>query len=498
MSLPEKVREKLRDIPDKPGCYMMRDRRGRIIYVGKASSLKKRVQSYFRQATFRGASPKLKGLISSVHDLDYVVVRNEAEAVLTEGRLIKDYKPRYNVSFRDDKRFLLLRADERDPFPRLRLCRIKRDDSAAYYGPYASSAAARATLDFVEKRFGLRKCTTRIPGEEAYKHCIDDIIRHCSAPCVGKVTKEEYFEKFTEACAFLRGQRPKYLKELGEAMEAASASLEFERAAVLRDTLFSLRAAVKQSARVAATPEMKRQESLAGIEELRKALKLNKPPRVIEAFDVSNISGTYSVASMVCFVDGAPRRNRYRRFRIRTVKGSDDPRMMAEAVNRRFGRLLREGGELPDLVLVDGGAGQLRAACRELANLGITGIAAAGLAKRFEEMYRPGERRPVRFARDSRALKVLQRVRDEAHRFAITYHLRLRSRRIRESVLDDVPGVGPSKKQALLAHFGSVRRLMKATAEEIAEAPGIGRKLAEAISAEMKTVGGRRCKNSNM
>lgn len=498
MNHSSRIREKLRDLPDKPGCYLFRDRRGRIIYVGKAASLRKRVQSYFRDATLRSANPKLRGLVRSVADLDIVVVRNEAEAVLTEGRLIKEYKPRYNVSFRDDKRFLLLRADSTEPFPRLKLCRIRRDDGAVYFGPYASAAAARATLDFVEKTFGLRKCSPRAPDGETYRHCINDIVRYCSAPCVGKVDAAGYSQRFEEACEFLRGKRPAHLKEIEEKMLEASRDMDFERAAALRDTLLSVRAAVRQNARVSSTPEMKRKRAIEGIRELRNVLDLRRIPRTIEAFDVSNISGTYAVASMVCFVDGIPKRSRYRRFRIRTVEGSDDPAMMAEVVRRRFSRLLQEGEPLPDLVLVDGGRTQLGAARSELLKLGQPDLPVAGLAKKLEELHRVTEKRPVRLPADSPGLQVLQRLRDEAHRFAIAYHLRLRGRRIRESALDEIPGVGPSKKAALLKRFGSVSRLAAATEEELGSVPGIGRRLASTILEELgetthaKTPGTRR------
>ena len=481
MDLPEKVKARLRDLPDEPGCYLMRDRQGRIIYVGKAVSLRKRVQSYFRRAALRSASPKVRGMVKSVADIDWIVVRNEAEAVLTEGRLIKEYKPYYNVSFRDDKRFLLLRADAARPFPRLRLGRIRQNDGALYFGPYASSHAARATLDFTEKRFGLRKCAPEIPDAETYRHCINDIVRYCSAPCVGKVAQAEYRRRFDEACAFLSGERPAYLKEVREKMEQASSAMDFERAAALRDTLFALQATVKQKARIAPTPAIERQAGAAGVEQLGRALKLPAAPRVIEAYDVSNISGTYAVASLVCAVDGIPQRNRYRRFRIRTVQGSDDAAMMAEVIQRRFSRLLREGQPLPDLVLVDGGVPQLRAARAELGKLGLPALACAGLAKRLEEIHRDEIGSPVRLPRNSPALKVLQRLRDEAHRFALTYHHALRNRRIRESLLDEIPGIGKTRKRLLLERFGSVRRLASATDEQVAAVPGIGLEMARAI-----------------
>lgn len=481
MNLSDKLKQRLRELPDKPGCYMMRDRRGRIVYVGKAASLRKRVQSYFRNATLRSGTAKLRGLVKSISDLEWVVVRNEAEAVLTEGRLIKEYKPRYNVSFRDDKRFLLLRADPHEPFPRFRLCRIERSDGAVYFGPYASAAATRATLDFVEKRYGVRKCGPRIPNAETYRHCLNDIIRYCTAPCVGKVGEEEYRVRFDEACAFLRGERRDVLNEVHETMEAAAAKLDFERAAALRDTWLHLQRTIRQRARATSTPDMKKNDALEGVRELKRVLGLKRTPHLIEAFDISNVSGTYAVASLVCVVDGMPHRQRYRRYRIRTVEGANDPAMMAEAVERRLRQIEKEDSARPDLFLVDGGITQLRAARHVLERLGVEGIPAAGLAKRYEEIYWKDGAPPLRLPRDSRALQVLQRLRDEAHRFALTYHRALRSRRIRDSVLDEIPGIGEKRKHQILQHFGSVQRLGGASVAEIAEIPGIGLKMAATI-----------------
>ena len=485
MDVPEHIRRKLRELPDQPGCYIMRDRRGKIIYVGKAASLRKRVLSYFREASLRSASPKLRGLINSVGDLDVLVLKSEAEAILTEGRLIKDYRPRYNVSFRDDKRFLLLRVDPREPCPRFTVCRIQRDDGAVYFGPYASSAAARATEDFIEKRFGLRRCSTAVPTEGAHRHCVDHIVRYCAAPCMGNVTPEEYGQRVETACAFLRGERPEYLKELREAMQQASTASDFARAAAIRDTLLYLSAVVKQRARMAAPPDIRAEDAQEGVRELQQALGLAAPPGAIEAYDISNISGTHSVASMVCAVDGVPNRSRYRRFRIRTVQSVDDPRMMAEVISRRFSRLKEEGGALPGLVLVGGGITQVRAALVELQRLGLERVPLAGLAKQFEEIYVEGLPAPIRLPRDSKALHVLQRIRDEAHRFALAYHRRLRARLLRESVLDEVSGIGPARKQSLLARFGSIRRLSAASEEEIAAVPGVGSAMAKAIKEEL-------------
>ena len=485
MEVSDRVKRKVREAPDAPGCYLMRDRRGEIVYVGKAASLRKRVQSYFRAATLRSAPPKLRGLVRSVADIDFIVVRSEAEAILTEGKLIKDYRPRYNVSFRDDKRFLMLRVDMGEPFPQFKTCRIRKDDGARYFGPYASSPSARAALDFIEKKFGLRKCRAHMPGPEDHRHCINDIVRYCSAPCIGRITAEAYAERVEQACAFLRGETPALLLEVHAAMENAAVARQYEDAAALRDTWLMLKRVVMQRARVVATPEMRADEARRGVEELGRALGLSRPPRVLECYDISNISGTHSVASMVCAVDGLPQPARYRHFRIKTVHQADDPAMMAEVVRRRFERLLRERGARPDLVIVDGGITQLGAAAAELERLGLADLPVVGLAKRYEEIHVRGAPEPLRLAPGSPALHVLQRTRDEAHRFALAYHRRLRARRIRDSALDEVEGIGDRKKEALLAHFGSVHRLRRASEADIAAVPGIGEALAREIKARL-------------
>lgn len=483
----ETLRAKLAALPDKPGCYLYRDRSGKIIYVGKAVSLRKRVQSYFRASTLRSAPPKLRSLIHSVADLDYIVVRNEAEALLTEGNLIKQYRPRYNIVLRDDKRYLALRADPREPFPRLTTCRIIRDDGALYFGPFPSSPVVRATLDFAEKRYGLRKCPPLVPGPDDYTHCINDIVRFCSAPCIGRISAADYHARFEEACAFLRGERLGVIEEVKAQMETAAAARNFEKAALLRDTWIALREMIRQRARVVTTPAMRADAAAAGINELQHLIDLPAAPTLIEGFDISNLFGTWTVASMVAAVNGLPDRRLYRRFRIRTVTGADDPRSIAEVVERRYARLRDEGKPLPGLILIDGGVTQLRAARERLNALGLAGIPAVGLAKRQEEVVLDDGRPPLLLPRDSAALLVLTRLRDEAHRFAIDYHRRLRQRVIRESALDEIAGIGPAKKAALLLHFGSVYRLAQADITAIAAVPGIGPERAAAIK---RTIGG--------
>lgn len=477
----------MQGLPDKPGVYLMRDRSGRIIYVGKAVSLRNRVRHYFQHGTLRSSPPKLRGLINSIADFEYIVVRSEADAIITEGRMIKEYKPRYNVSFRDDKRFLLLRMRLSDPWPRLETCRIEKKDDAQYLGPYANSQAARAAMDFAQRRYGLRQCRPRDPGPDDHRHCHKDIIARCTAPCVGRIDRDAYLERCREAAAFLRGERREVLDELAAEMEQAAAVQDFETAAALRDTLLMLRSALKERSRGRRDIEMADSDAKQGLEEIRVALGLAAPPHVIECFDISNISGTHSVASMVCAVDGLPARQRYRRFRIKTVIGSDDPASMAEAVRRRYSRVLEEGQALPDLIVCDGGVTQLGAARKEFEQLGLLHVPSVGLAKRFEEIHTQPDlaEPPVRLPHGSPGLRILQRLRDEAHRFALTYHRALRNRKIRESALDDVEGIGEKRKKFILQHFGSVRRLQRATEEEIAAVPGVGPIMAAQIKAAL-------------
>ena len=287
--------------------------------------------------------------------------------------------------------------------------------------------------------------------------------------------------RFAEACAFLRGERLGVIEEVKVQMQTAAESHDYEKAAALRDTWIALREMVKRRVRVVATPEMHAADARAGISELQRLIGLPDVPTLIEGFDISNLFGTYSVASMVASVDGLPDRRLYRRFRIRTVEGADDPRSMAEVIGRRYARVHNEGKTLPGLILIDGGVTQLRAARETLASLGLSHVPSVGLAKEREEIVLDDGRTPLLLPRDSDALRVLTRLRDEAHRFALDYHRRLRGRLIRESALDEIPGIGPAKKTALLKRFGSVYRLARATREDIETVPGIDRTLAEAI-----------------
>jgi excinuclease ABC subunit C len=510
MNAPD-FRAKLREVPHQPGVYLMKDRLGSIIYVGKARDLKKRMSSYFMASQKMRANIKTRALIDSIHDFEFHTVRNEEESLLLEGKLIKDYRPRYNVAFRDDKRFYMVKIRMADEWPRFATTRMKKEDGSRYFGPFPHSSALHATLEWLNRGFGLRVCRATHPGEPEYRHCNADIIRNCSAPCIGRITREDYLERIEEACRILEGKgRRDLLDGLRKEMETAAENLDFEKAAGLRDILQNLEKTLsptRQFSRGRGVPTtVKPTEDLA---ELGEELHLAGPPRVMECFDISNVSSNHIVASMVRFTDGLPDNQNYRRYRIRTVEGQDDFASMAEVIRRRYSRILMENSAanpdaemsqedpveaqrrlaregrakivLPDLVIVDGGKGQLGMAVRELRALGLHDLPVVGLAKQHEEVFIPGRNESIRIPHDRGALKLLQRIRDEAHRFANGYNALLYRRRMRESLLDECPGMSPNKKRVLLAKFGSVARIKSSTADEIARLPGISKAAAQVL-----------------
>ncbi len=535
MSVADHIRKKLGTLPHKPGIYLMRDRFGTVIYVGKARDLRKRVSHYFQPSRRMGWDLKLKALTDAIHDFDFHVVRSEPEALLLEGKLIKEFHPRYNVSFRDDKQFLMLKVNLQDPIPRFTLTRVRQEDGARYFGPFPNSGALRSTLALVRRQYHLRGCRPLTPTERDYKHCLYGHLKYCTAPCIGNVGREEYLGQVTAACDFLAGQCAEMEAQLGEEMKKAAAAQDYEHAAQLRDLLADLRHTTKKVSRFERVPYSLPMalDADKDLVELAQALGLPAPPQRIEGIDISNISGTFKVASLVSFRNGRPDRANYRRFKIKSVEGQDDFASVAEVVRRRYTRLLDESkvqspkskvpedvaeGErpaagqepapsqaatsaratepgsrftfhvspppaFPDLLLIDGGKGQLGAARAELEKLGLGHIPTIGLAKEFEEIYRPGEKEPLRLSRDSGALKLLQRVRDESHRFANTYNAQLRLRKISESLLDEFPNIGERRKAALLRKFGSVQRMRLASVEKIAEVPGFGGKAAAELKA---------------
>ncbi|HEX9281254.1 MAG TPA: excinuclease ABC subunit UvrC [Candidatus Udaeobacter sp.] len=529
------LQKKVHEVPHRPGVYLMRDRFNRVIYVGKARDLRKRVSSYFLPSKLAQADLKTRAMLDATWDFETHTVRSEAESVLLEGKLIKEYRPRYNVSFRDDKRFLVVRVDLSEEWPRFRLARFKKDDGSRYFGPYAHAGALRQTLNFMRKKFGVLTFGRGVPTERELKSSTYQVPVRLS-----ETSAEQYRERVEQACEFLEGKSREMIAVLEEQMHTAAEKMDFEKAAELRNMVADLRSTTRPTRRFTRGSLPGTIDPMADVQALADALHLSDAPRVMECFDISNISTTHVVASMVCFRDGIPDKNNYRRYRVRTVEGQDDFASMAEVVRRRYSRILLEARaansdaaefsqenaaeavarisshpersrgsppqnaqvasrdssttlrsarndesfvavRLPDLIIVDGGKGQLSAACRELQRLGLHDLPIIGLAKEHEEIYRPGRALPLRLPMDSPALRLLQRIRDEAHRFANAYHQLLMKKRVEESILDDCPGVSQNRKSLLLQRFGSVNRLRKATVDEIAATEGIGRKLAEEV-----------------
>ena len=525
MSLPREktdLPKKLHDVPHQPGVYVMRDRLNRVIYVGKARDLRKRLSSYFMPSRAKQADIKTRALIDSIWDFDIHTVRNDAEALILEMRLIKDFRPKYNISFKDDKRYLLVKVQLADAIPRFTFTRLKKDDGARYFGPYAHSTALRTTLSWMNRHFGLRVCRPLIPGESDFKHCNNDIIKNCSAPCIGRISREEYRTRIDQACDFLSGKSRELITALEAEMQKLAERLDFERAAEMRDMIADFKTTLKPtrtfergaSIRVAST-----MDPMADVRELQEELRLPRPPLVMECFDIANIGTAHCVASMVRFKNGTPDNANYRRYRIKVVDGQNDFAAMSEVVRRRYSRILLEAREalgedvadatqeapleamqrmdiakdtkfvsLPDLIIVDGGKGQLSVAMKELQRLGLQEVPIIGLAKENEEIFRPDQNDPLVLSHRTGALKLLQRIRDEAHRWANGYHQLLLQRRVQESILDDCPGVSTTRKAALLREFGSVARLRRAKIDEIAAVPGIGKALAGEV---MKFLSGR-------
>ncbi len=619
------ILSQVRTLPTSPGVYLMRDAAGEVIYVGKAKQLRTRVRSYFGSS--RSLEPRMRALAAQVSTIDHVATRSEAEALLLEATLIKRHQPGFNIRLKDDKRYPYLKIDVLSPWPRVTITRRVEDDGARYFGPYASAGSVRRTLDVVKKLFPWRSCTKAITGTDP-RPCLDYYIKRCIAPCTGYCTAEEYRDVIGQTVLFLEGRSSEVLAQLREEMSQAAGTLQFERAARIRDQIESIDRVTGERRQMASTTALdadifalaregdeacvqvffargtviadtdsftldgageaddsevigaflaqyyesatyvprtillstvpadreglgtalrvrrggavelavpqrgerrrlvetaqenarqalsmhharwladrdKTEQALSLLEE---ELDLPGRPQRIECYDVSTIQGTNTVASMVVFENGRAHPQQYRRFRIRTVAGQDDFASMREVIERRFRHLAtadavalsedpgqaarltaRAAGEsspwdqVPDLVIIDGGRGQLGAALDLLRDLGLGAIPVCGLAKREEEIYVADLDEPIRLPRDSEALYLVQRVRDEAHRFAVSYHRSLRGRSQTRSALDSIPGVGPKRRRALLRRFGTVRAVREASVDEIAATVGFTRRLAEAV-----------------
>ncbi|GAA2913701.1 excinuclease ABC subunit UvrC [Streptomyces mexicanus] len=657
MADPSSYRPKPGDIPDSPGVYRFRDEHRRVIYVGKAKSLRQRLANYFQDLA--NLHPRTRTMVTTAASVEWTVVSTEVEALQLEYSWIKEYDPRFNVKYRDDKSYPYLAVTMNEQFPRVQVMRGHKKKGVRYFGPYAHAWAIRDTVDLLLRVFPVRTCSAGVFKNAARtgRPCLLGYIGKCSAPCVERISAEDHRELAEEFCDFMAGRTGTYLRRLEQQMTQAAEEMEYERAARLRDDIGALKKAMEKNAVVLAdatdadlvavaedeleaavqifhvrggrvrgqrgwvtdkveeittgalvehalqqlygeesgdavpkevlvpalpdpvepvqqwlterrgsgvslripqrgdkkalmeTVQRNAQQALVlhktkrasdlttrsrALEEIADALGLDSAPLRIECYDISHLQGEDVVASMVVFEDGLQRKSEYRRFQIKGFQGQDDVRSMHEVITRRFRRYLAEkertgewvdddGEDVeedglrqdghkdagvgddalkevgpkdedgrprkfaypPQLVVVDGGQPQVAAARRALDELGIDDIAVCGLAKRLEEVWLPGEDDPVVLPRTSEGLYLLQRVRDEAHRFAITYQRTKRAKRFRAGPLDDVPGLGETRKRALIKHFGSVKKLRSATIDQICEVPGIGRKTAETIAAAL-------------
>ncbi len=609
----------LEGIPAKPGCYLMKDKAGRVIYVGKAVNLRSRVRSYFHASAAH--EKRTKHLVARIADIEWIVVDSELEALILEMNLIKRHKPKYNVRLKDDKRYPYVRVHWGDPFPKVTMTRRVVNDGSRYYGPYTSVWAVHQTLDVLRKIFPYLTCDRVITGEDL-RACLYHDIKLCLAPCIGVIGQSGYRAMIADLCRFLEGHTDPILKRLEQDMERASASMDYERAAAIRDQLTAIekvvegqkvvsndrldsdviafardernacvqvffirrgkmigreyfvldgtseandeevvRAFVKQFyANSATLPqrlllpleieeaaiieswlnrrsadrkvkitvprrglkrelvemaadnaaetlimlkarwEADRSKHVLALSELQEVLKLDEPPNRIEGYDISNLQGTAAAGSMVVFERGSPSKSLYRKFTIKSVQGQDDFASMEELLNRRLSRwalaqetakspgakLDRAFGILPDLILIDGGKGQLSRAADVLKSFGLgQKVPIVGLAKRHEELFRLKKRDPIILPRNSQALFLVQRVRDEAHRFALSHHRTQRRRSGITSKLDTIQGIGPARRKALLQTFGDLDGIRSAEVEEIETVPGINRDLAERVKAEI-------------
>lgn len=459
------LQEKLKQVPDRPGVYFFKDTEGTVLYVGKATSLRKRVFSYFQPTRPHG--PKISWLIQKTVDLEWIVTGSEAEALLYEASLIKEKKPKYNVSFRDDKSYPFIKVTAEEPFPRLFIGR-GQEPGVKTVGPFANATLLKQAFQAIRRIIPFRTCRT-LPK----RACLDYYLKLCPAPCEGRITQANYQEDLSQVFRLMEGKKGEVIKELEGKMQGASKGRRYEEAAKFRDQIAGL---------IQLTVRPRRLIPSEALADLQSLLRLPRFPGRIEAFDVSNIYGREPVGSMVTFVDGKPWKDGYRRFKIKTVPGIDDYAMMREIVRRRF---TKREWTFPDFIVIDGGKGHLNAALEVLAGLRLE-LPAIGIAKEFEQLFLPDQKEPVILPPQSKALQLIQRLRDEAHRFAIGYHRLLRGKHALRSSLDEIPDVGPRRKQDLIIRFGSVEVIRKSTLEELTQVRGISQMLAHRILQHLK------------
>lgn len=427
--------EKVKTFPTTPGVYLMKDDTGVVIYVGKAKSLRNRASSYFLKAA--AEDHRTRDLVPLIADIDFIPTETEVDAILLEARLIKDVQPRFNIELKDDKTFPYLQIRIREDYPRVEFTRKPRRRGVKLYGPFTSARSLRQAIQVLQRIFQFRTCTLDIKdGDDRwrwFRPCLLHSIRQCTAPCNFRVTKDDYRKQIRSLRMVLEGKKDKLLKEMAAEMQAASTALNFEKAARLRDDIAALRK-LEQRGQVDRDeqPEVFPIDPRRGLIGLRKVLGLETTPRTIEGVDIAHLQGESTVASLVSFIDGLPFKPGYRHFKIQSVEGVDDYASIREVVTRRFRRLSDQDELFPDILLIDGGKGQLNAALEAFAALEIKPPILVSLAKQEEEIFRPGQSEPIRLSRSAPALRLLQYVRDEAHRFAQRYHHTLRRRKLTE------------------------------------------------------------------
>jgi excinuclease ABC subunit C len=428
--------EKVREFPTTPGVYLMKDELGRVIYVGKAVNLRSRAGSYFTEAAAQDR--RTADLVPEISDIDFLSTDSEVDALLLEARLIKDIQPKFNTELKDDKTFPYLQITTHEDFPRVEFTRTPMSKGAKLYGPFTSAKKLRGTITVLQKIFRFRNCTLDIEEDDEkwrwFRPCLLASINQCTAPCNLRISREDYRRDIRRLRLFLDGKKDRLFKELRSEMLDASREHKFERAARIRDEIkaledLNLRGNLEEDAQ----PEVFYIDPKKGVEGLRRTFKLSAPPRRIEGVDIAHLQGGETVASLVQFIDGLPFKHGYKRYRIRSVEGVDDYASIHEVIARRFRRLSQEGESFPDILLIDGGKGQLNAAMDAFRMLEIDPPFTLSLAKQEEEVFLPGESDPRRLSRHSFGLRLLQYVRDEAHRFAQHYHHILR----RKSTFDE-------------------------------------------------------------
>ena len=459
------IKKSIKKLPQLPGVYFFLGKNKEVLYIGKASNLRKRVTSYFQN---KYLPPKTRALVSNVKDLDYITTSSSVEALIYEARLIKEKKPKYNIELKDDKSYPFLKLTVKEKYPQLFITRKKIKDGSLYYGPYTNVKLLRKALSIIRSIFLLRVCTN-LPK----KACLKAHIKQCLAPCDGSISQSEYKRIIEEVKLFMGGRKKELLKILSKKMQEASKNFEYENALILRDRIEALSAMWKGRR---PPPPIKRD-----IIELKRVLNLKVIPVRIEGFDVSNIYGKEAVGSMVSFFSGKPQKDEYRRFRIKGVSGIDDYSMIREVINRRYKRLLKEKEKFPDIILIDGGKGHLNAAQKELSKILPFKIPVISIAKE-DEIIHVEKGSPLILSRRSRALKLIMRIRDEAHRFAISYHKLLRGKALIRSVLEEINGIGEKRRKNLLNHFDSLGGIKKADLEELSSVKGMTKSAAKKIS----------------